>query len=241
MFDQIEMLEKIRPTIEKKNMKLGMALSSYSNIIKNLLDMESHVSDITTLSKISTLLKSFRIIEEAKESGGKLRANMPGVLAANSPIDEKKFETIINLKAGVEGNFQSTALRLDEESEKYIDNFRNSEEWITVKKVFTVIITNADRGDYNFDAKIFFATITKALNIVGEFVLHYKENIIQKTDEIKINAEKSLKNFLIIFSFVSFSMIIFIFYIIRLSTESIEIIKKIGEKVALEASILRLI
>ena len=84
--------------------------------------MNLRVANQTSLQVAATDLRGLRILEDAKESGGKLRANLSAILAKNKPISEKKFKTILQLKAGVDINLKSSGLNLDKKGREYNDN-----------------------------------------------------------------------------------------------------------------------
>ena len=83
LLGNLDKLEKLRGKVASKSIPPAKALGGYGKVIKRFLEMETFVANNTSLSEISTQLRGFRILEDAKESGGKLRANMAGILAAN--------------------------------------------------------------------------------------------------------------------------------------------------------------
>jgi len=189
---ELNKYERLRDKVSSKQIPLGQALKSYSSIIRRFLDIELDVANSTKLPSIAAKIKGFRILEDAKESGGKLRANMTGVLAKNQPISDKKFSAIVSLKAGIDEGIKSSGLILDEKSVQFISQFHKSKEWNKVNEIFQLILKNSGRGSYNQDASQFFSTITGALNILGKLIIHQKVGLVDSVNEIQNRAVSSL-------------------------------------------------
>jgi methyl-accepting chemotaxis protein len=192
IIEELDKYESLRNKISSKQIPLGEALKSYSGIIRRFLDIELDVANSTKLPSIAAKLKGFRILEDAKESGGKLRANMTGVLAKNKPINDEKFSAIVSLKAGVDEGIKSSGLTLDEKSTQFISQFNQSKEWSTVNGTFQLILKNSEKGNYYQDASEFFSIITGALNILGELIIHQKNELVSSVNEIQDRAVSSL-------------------------------------------------
>jgi methyl-accepting chemotaxis protein len=97
----LDSYDGIRNDVSNKSIKTGVAIKRYTKNIKSLLDLELQVAKETSIPSVSALLRSYRILEDSKESGGKLRANMSAILAKNKPISSAKFNTIVTLKSGL--------------------------------------------------------------------------------------------------------------------------------------------
>ena len=123
---------------------------------------------------------------------------------------------------------------MGDEGNQYVSKFLESQNWSTVNKIFALILKNSEMGNYNIDAKEFFNIITSALNIVGELVVFEKDNLIKQIEGVKSEKESELKVFTISLAALFAGLCLFIFYIVKLASESIETIKKIGMRVASE-------
>ncbi len=177
--------DSLRGKVNSKSIPLGQALKSYTGIIKKFLNIELDVARSTSLPSIAAKIKGFRILEDAKESGGKLRANMTAILAKDGPITDNKFSTIVSLKAGVDAGIKSSGLTLDPKSIQYISNFKTSKQWKTVREVFQLILKNSGKGSYGQNPARFFSTITGALNILGELIIHQKDELISAVNKVQ--------------------------------------------------------
>ena len=228
-------IDPLRNRINSKSISAPQALKAYTGIIKSLLDIELHIADITTLPSVASKVRGLRVLEDAKEAGGKLRANLTSILSKNVPINDDKLSTLINLKSGVVTNLDSSSLVLDKKATNYIQKFKKSREWKKTEKVFNTILHKAETGDYGYDAGKFFAVISTALGILNKLVLHEEHYIDDLTLKIKDEASSRVKLYSTVLAVLLAAISFFIFYVVRISSESIEIIKKIGENVAAEA------
>jgi methyl-accepting chemotaxis protein len=218
---ELDKLDEVRGRVISKSILLSEVLKGYTIIIQRLLDVELDVASSTQIPTLGAKLRSYRILEDAKESGGKLRANITGILAKDKEISSKKFSTIISLKAGVNEGIVSSGLRLNERSMEYISSFQNSDDWATVNDIFESVLKKSDIGNYGYGPEEFFSGITRALNILGELITYEKEVIIALIIEIKDQAQSSLWR---IFIMVGLTVVALSFFV---SFTSNSIIKKI--------------
>lgn len=177
VFDKLSALDPLRSKVNGKAIALGNALKSYTQIVLTLLKIQKDVAFQTNFPEIAAQLQTLRILEDSKESGGKLRANMSAILAKNAPVSKKKFGEILLLKSGVDAGIVSSGLKLDREGKELIQKFRNSKDWQTVTSTFHLILKNSDKGGYYQDSKQFFGIITNALNVLGDLIVYEKMKV----------------------------------------------------------------
>lgn len=212
LLNNIARYSDIRSKVGGKKVKLGTALKTYTQIISRFMRVNLDVADSTSFSEVSSGLRSFKILEDAKESGGKLRANMTAILAKNKPITNKKFNAIIALNSGVISNIKSSGLVLDKDSKGYITEFQNSSAWSEVGDTFKLILSKSGEGNYNKNASDFFATITSALNIIGKTILHERAQLSKQVMAIEKKSESALYKFAAVLFGISIvtSLVIFL-------------------------------
>lgn len=198
LYDHLAKYDGIRTTVSKGQAKLGPTLKAYTQIILRFLRINLDVAETTSFSEVSASLRTFKIIEDSKESGGKLRANMTSILAKNKPITAKKFNAIIALNSGVTTNLKSSGLVLDKKSIGYIKSFKNSSAWSEVTGVFKTILNKSSEGGYNKNASEFFQTITQALNILGDLIGHQKASLTAQVKNIQAQSLYSLQKLSVI-------------------------------------------
>ncbi len=188
---QLNNYASLRQDVDNKAISVKEALKRYSAIIKFFLDLQSETAQESGFPQFASGLKSLRVLEDAKESGGKLRANLTAILTSDGPITDKQFTTILNLKAGVDQNINSSALKLGTKSRELIKKFESSPEWTKVGQVFQMILKNSSEGKFYQDPVLFFATITTALNILGGLIDSEKNSIVQMVSDTGTSANQS--------------------------------------------------
>lgn len=226
---------KLREAVTNKTTEIASAIKNYTQIIQNFLILETQLAKSSPFSNISSSLFTLRTLEDGKEAGGKLRANMASIFSNDKAISIDKFNAIIKLKAAVDTNINASSLILSDKSIQIKDQFLTSSDWENVNDDFMNLLKKADQGNYQRNGKEFFSTITKALNIYGRLVLNHKKDLLLEVNNIKTQSYHSLKSNLIAFSFISLFVSLFLLYIIKISSESIEFIRTIGNS-ALEES-----
>lgn len=206
-------LSVLRSEVDSRLIKTPDAIAAYSKIISVLLDIGLESAKNTGLASISSHLRTIRILEDAKESGGKLRATINGILSKNAPLDERSFTQIISLKAGVDSNLASSGLVISQSSVTLIQNFSQSQEWKKVNEIFSLILKRADVGDFGQDPKYFFATFTTALNILGDIVVQENESLSHSIETEINEARKGLWGYalLLVLSVLVLSTIVLVF------------------------------
>jgi len=191
-FDKLKRYPVLRNEIGEKKIEASDAIKAYTELVGFLLKKELYVAQVTNLAEPRSALYSLVVLEEAKESGGKLRAQIAAVLTKNVPISEEKFSTLVNLKGRVDGNLESPALEVSDEGSKRLTEFKNLQEWQEVNLVYKRVLTQADKGQYNFDPKQFFATITTTLNKINEIVQNQARFAVSKVELVQKEAKVAL-------------------------------------------------
>lgn len=167
----------LREKIDNQNYSKVQAIESYTKIVSLLLSintrMELNLRDV----EILTHLKNLTILEAAKESGGKLRANMSSILASNRPIDTQSLRKLFSLMAGLNEGVHSNLLRLDSEGKNKIEEFLVSEEYKKVDEVFFNIVEQKDNGNFAITASDFFPIISSALAKIKNVVDHSHQSM----------------------------------------------------------------
>lgn len=89
---------------------------------------------------------SVEILEAAKESAGRLRALLSGILMRDAPISGETFQVLLALKANQDANLSSKTMALSEESKSVLSVCRASQAWQEADKAFYAVIAKHDEG-----------------------------------------------------------------------------------------------
>ncbi|MCM2350905.1 MAG: nitrate- and nitrite sensing domain-containing protein [Bacteriovoracaceae bacterium] len=173
-------IKEIRKSIDAKQVTTQIALKSYSAIIARLLQIELEVAKNTSFAEVAGGLRTLAIIEDAKESAGRLRAQMTSILTTNEAISETTFDNVVGLKSGVDANVASRGLVLD----SMTNESKKSSEWKIVSDTFRHILSNSKIGNYGQSASDFFNHITTAINILSDAVTAKKDTLIETADKL---------------------------------------------------------
>jgi methyl-accepting chemotaxis protein len=163
-------LESLRPRVDQKAIKPEEAIAGYSAIVGELLALYTGVSERTTIAKASAEMRSTAILEYARESGGKLRANLTSILSKDEPIPAEVFSKLIRLKSDVDSNLGSKGLLLTESQKKLIAEFQASEDWSRVGQIFQLVLKKSDEGRFGQDPKALFELASRALDRMGTMI-----------------------------------------------------------------------
>jgi methyl-accepting chemotaxis protein len=223
----LDMILQSRTLVDSKS-SLEIMLREYTNVISFLLDLELVFANQISIPSLSEKLKSLRVLEEAKESGGKLRANMSAILGKNKSISDAKFQALLSLKAGVDEGLSSKSLFMDDELERLVNKFFNSSDWMTVKQTFLLILKNSENGAYDQDPVRFFSIITSALSIVDEILTYNKGLLEVDSEKQKQIAEQNLIQNI---SWAIASAIFVLFFVFLLQREITSKILKVIDRV----------
>ncbi len=211
----LKIYKKIRVQVEGKSVTAGQAIGTYTGIIKTFLQLNLDVANNTELALISAELRAFKILEDAKESGGKLRANISSILSKDLPINDNMLRKIITLKSDIISNISSSGLLLDENSQTIVAEFKTSPEWLKVSSVFMKILKKSAEGLYGENPSKFFQTITTSLNILGELVLVEKAHILKDVAAEQEKVAKQLWSFVTLLIVMTIFLVTVIFILVK--------------------------
>lgn len=196
---KMELVFVIRNKISKKRKDVSVKemLSAYTQMIQSLLDLQIFLSQNVTIASISLTLKSLRVLEEAKESGGKFRANVSGIFAANIAIPFDKLQQILNLNAGLIEGLKSKGLSVSNENQKVIAGIFKSNNWKEIDESFSHLIKNYQSDGFGKDPKRFFSEITSVLDNVNNVILAEKKLLKSNLHELKTTENRNFYSVLI--------------------------------------------
>jgi len=179
----LDALDSLRQAVDG-GLSVKENIQRYSQIIGRLLDLGTAIANAPTTKGIGKVLLTLNLLEAAKENAGKLRATMSSLLAANRPLSIEGIQAIVGLKANVDVNLDSPALALSRESRENLDQFRKSDAWKEVDRVFVLMVGKAAEGEFGVDGAGFFRTITTQVENIGSLVKNETAWTMKRADEI---------------------------------------------------------
>ena len=229
--DSLRRYAEIRKNIDDGKYNKSQALKNYTQVIYGLLDVEKNLASKISFNEISQSLITLRTLEEGKESGGKLRANMSSIFALDKPISKETLSKVIGLYSGVQNNILSKSITLDKKTFENRDVFLSSQSWLEVNQAFSLLVEKHREGDFGKDGALFFAVISDALKMYGKVLGSFKEHILSLVEAKKdFYKERLVVDSVVLFAVLSFTML-YIVYMIRISVHSLRLIEKSGVEV----------
>ncbi len=210
-----------RKSVNAKEVKGGDVIKSMTALIGELLKTELIIADRTEVPGINERIRSVNIIETAKESAGRLRANMTNIIGENKPINSDQFGLVSNLKAGIMANLYSPGLVISNESQQKIGTFKNVTHWQKVEYFFEVIVKKSELGNYGEDPKEVFKMTTAQIDDIAVVVNTELRTLKVLSEEIKGQKSKSAWFIIGLVSFVIVGLCLIIFSLIRAITTPI--------------------
>lgn len=214
-------IDGLRKRVTSKQIETKEAISTYTSTISLFLGLSRIVAQNSIFPNLSSGFFSLAVIESAKESGGKLRANMTSVLSGNQSIPVEMFSLLLDLKAGVEANLKSPALNLNVAEKNTVDDFFHSAEWHDVGVAFRIILQKSGEGNYNQDPKVFFGTITKALDKLITLNELMKKTISEDLQEIRATSRNGVISMLALAIGLALLLTALIYFMVRSITRHI--------------------
>ena len=159
----IVFLDKVRQNVQQKAAAEDV-IKSFSDGISGLINLEVAIAKELSFEGFETRLLSLTLLESAKESMGKFRANLTSILASNSTLSNERLSYLESLKVGFTGNLFSPALILSSEGQTKMHETEQSPEWKAVLATYSVVVEKAQAADYNQDSKEFYQKITVCMD-----------------------------------------------------------------------------
>lgn len=219
----------MRQKVQSQAVNVAKSVAFYTNINNEILHIITQTALLSPNKEILSMLSSYGAFLKAKERAGIERAVLSAVFGADrfTPALYEKFIGLIAEQKAYIDDFLSIALP---SLKKIYKQKSRDPSFIEVEKFRNIAKTNATKGHFGVDPEVWFATITKKINILKQI-----DDEIAKTIE---NSLQSLENKVIYEMSINFFMIILtivLAYIaIRNLSNRIDFLEKIIEKTAEE-------
>ena len=208
---QLAAVQNIRRQVNDKSINLSSSVREYSQVVQNLIDMELQIADKISLPIIASALKTLVVIEEAKENGGILRAELQAILMENKPVTQTKVEALFRLRYGVAVNVNSKSLDLYPEALDSVNKFKSASEWKFAMESLLNVSSNSAKGDYGVDPSKFFSNISIALDHLALGVKQQAASVQARASYLKSHDLTFVSIYLIVTVLIASA----IFYMVR--------------------------
>jgi len=154
-------------------------IAAYTKLISRLLATEGLITNTRTTKGLGKVLSSLMILEMAKESAGKLRANGSSLLALDKALSNEQFALIMKLKSEVDVSLVSPALVLNTQSQDMLKSFPSKPEWKQIEDILNVLLLKAKEGTFGVPGKQFFELTTQKINDIG-LIIDNESSVLEK-------------------------------------------------------------
>ena len=227
--DQLEKSDNLQSKINKnilsikeirKNINLGIfttkeALKKYTSVVQSLLGLQLHLVNETNDKILTQKFLTLRLLEDAKESGGKLRANMSALFSQNKSFSLSKLQQVLDLYSGLFQGINSSGLSLSQSEAESLNNILKLKEMKEVHNLFLLLVRNSHVGSFDRDPKFFFKTISVILDDLNNLIITKRNDIKTYIFEKKSHAENVFYLSLFLCLIFSFLLLITVFAMIR--------------------------
>ena len=156
----------VRQKVEQGG-NLADLLANYGGLIARLLEHEKTVANLRSFLGIDKIFTSVELLEGAKESAGRLRAALSGILTADKGITLETFQRLVALKAQMDANVFSKTMVLVPEGRQILNAMQNSQPWQDADKAFYVVLAHYGEGNFGVSGEVFFKNMTTVIDAMG--------------------------------------------------------------------------
>lgn len=169
--ERLRSLPRIRSSYTVQDASLrDKALNEYTAVVAALLHVEGLVPNTKTAKGLGKVLGSLVILEVAKESAGKVRANGASLLAQDQPLTQDQFARLTQLKAEVDVNLRSPALVLNEQSRGMLRAFPETEIWRETEEILSALLLKSSQGGFGYSGSRFFEVMSHKIDDIRAII-----------------------------------------------------------------------
>lgn len=213
--NELAKLSSYRLWVDNKN-DIKVHLKNYSSLIKKMLSHYVVTAEYAREIGFTSVIASLRVIEEAKEKMGILRANMTGIFTKDAPITDGKKQQLVGLYTGVQTNMNSPLLSMSDYSSQKITEHMGSKGWKSVDADYKLLMHKSTEGKYGVDSTDFFTRISANVNDLNTLLAYEFDDVSQnKISKVLATEKKNLITLFVVASVGSFFAIVFSFFSIR--------------------------
>ena len=217
---KLSSVQEMRKKVTTLSCEVKDAVSFYTALNKQLIDMVSNFSTIPKESTLRTDFNGFAIFISSKERAGIERAVLSGVFAKDSfsRATAAKFASLVSEQNALTNLFLSVS---DEDTQKVYENITSDASFTEVDKFRA--IADSKESDFGVDATLWFKTITKKINKLKEFEDTLATNTLNLSEDLVSSSFQSL------IAVLSITLIILAFLIYISSSVSLSITNSIDK------------
>jgi methyl-accepting chemotaxis protein len=218
--ERFEIITSVRKKVTEQNIPLSDALGFYNKTNEIILDVISFSAKIAKTPELVKSISSYANFLKSKERAGIERAILSNTFAADK-FDNGMFVKWCRLMAEQDSYIDAYLSLATQESKDFYNSTKQNDAFNAVAQMRQVAIDKANSGGFGIDSKVWFATITKKIDLLKEIddaIAEDNEHVLQELKKSSIR-----KITLVLTSYVLFGITIFliIMYISRVVNKSV--------------------
>ncbi|MGB3465563.1 MAG: nitrate- and nitrite sensing domain-containing protein [Cyclobacteriaceae bacterium] len=184
-------LAEVRSSVLRQEMTLDETLTYYTDINTYLLDMVANLVKISSDEKIETMISAYASFLKGKERAGLERAILSNVFSENSFGENKfrKFITLVTEQQTYMDVFRSFA---SDSINSYYESSKADASIAEVERIRNYAYEHYRSDSLNINARYWFATITKKIDLLKKVEDAISEEITQAASIVKSDARLAL-------------------------------------------------
>ncbi len=186
-------------------------IAGYSNLIVEFLWLEV----VADQGNGSDGITRISLLETAKESLGKLRAEVSAVLAMNKPLTSQELQTIVDLSAATRVSLEAPALVTNAITLQKIKDFLAGSEWKETKQAVQTVLDRASIGNFGLNPKVFFAVITRAVDRLGAVI---NDEFARSLSSTAVAEQQAVEALILLAFLVGIALLVIVILILRGAT-----------------------
>lgn len=192
---------ELRSNIDSKIATKKDIAPAFTMAIRELMHkIDKKIEEVNDPEMIRTLI-NLNELNEAKENGGLLRANLSAIIARAKGISTNETIFINGLKARFASFSRSTSLKIsDKISQDKYQTYLNLKEHKTIESLFLEVMNNKDATSYSMSSNDFFQTISFVLKNLNSVIFAELDHL--EDQSVKIYDQSFIELFILI-SFVA--------------------------------------
>lgn len=211
-----------QPQVNLREKQIG----EYTEFIQELINTQTLVPNGPTTRGFGKILSSLMILEVAKESAGRLRANGGSLLALDAPLSNDQFNLVTKLKSEVDVGLTSPALVLSAASVEILTVLPEKTHWQEVERIFRILLTRAQSGGYGVSGSSFYTIMTEKINDIDGVVRGETNGLMQRLQKEQGALNQTLMVSLGLMGILTIGVIIITIYF------ALNIVKRINTVIA---------
>jgi methyl-accepting chemotaxis protein len=181
----------LRTQVEERATPVAV-IEGYTALITTCLGMEAKAAMARTDFGVGRLFTSLLVLEEAKESAGRLRARLSSAAAADKPIAPAALKGLVAAHAGVVGGLGSQTLALPEDITQAIQTLRKDPDWTLLDAGVDAVLARSTQGGYELGHQRLFDAATAFIDQIHALVGRTNQAAAARLATVRTEAETTL-------------------------------------------------